>query len=148
MHSWCSNWKWIYSKMQSFAYIYYFNIIFAHDVCKLRRTVVMLNVSLYQRWHFEHHLGLPTYHENFVSILMLCEENFSAHIKSIVFWLCMMMCLHTYGEVRCYGLHLLIWCKHYRNQSRFAKFIVNSILPPFYWAQCRSIITSVSKNIP
>jgi len=59
--------------------------------------------------------------------------------KSVVFWFCKVVCLHTQGKVRHFGtlrcvIHFeLIWCK---NRSIFAKVVSKSLLPRFNAPQC------------
>jgi len=59
-------------------------------------------------------------------------------VKNSVFpWFFVAACLHMHGEVRHFGtarcrIHFrLMWCKNYRNWSRFAKFAAKRVLQLF-----------------
>jgi len=41
-----------------------------------------------------------------------------------------------FGTLRCVIHSWLIWCKHYRNRSIFAKVVAKSLRPRFYAPQC------------
>jgi len=69
-------------------------------------------------------------------------QTFQCLCESVVFWICTVVCLHRYGEVRHFGTlkciihYKLIWCKNYQNPLIFEKVIAKSLVALFHGPQC------------